>query len=112
MEHARLSKKHMAFNTPKSQTPATKVVEKKEKPVQTFKQLAVEVSVWNNKAKEEGKNDFLSFSFKRAFMDKKTKQFGETSSLRVHDIPALILALQKAYDFATTREKNVNVEEE
>lgn len=69
--------------------------EEKNKPVHKVKVGAIDAAVWQQKTE---KGDFFTVSFSRNYKDK--DEWKKTTSLRVNDIPAVQLALQKCYEFA------------
>ena len=71
----------------------------KKKPVFKAKVGSCDVSVWENVTKNgDVEAKFLTVSSHRNYKDK--DEWKTTNSLRVNDIPSMILALQKAYEFA------------
>jgi hypothetical protein len=81
--------------------------EEKNKPVSKYKAGNVECAVWEQKT---DKGDFLTVSSHRNYLKKdgdakKSEDWEKTNSLRINDIPAMILVLQKAYEYAKLGEK-------
>ena len=64
----------------------------------------VGVAVWLNEVdSDEGKRYFRSITIApRRGLDEKTGKWEDASSLRVTDLPSLILALQAAHDYVHT----------
>ena len=77
------------------------------KQIQKFNVGAIHVSIWENKAisKEGVVKNYHSVSVDRNY---KTKQgeWKNTNSLKVHDLPKAILALQKAYEYLALKDSN------
>lgn len=72
----------------------------KAKPIQKFKFGAIDCAVWEQAGKDKEK--FLTITNHRNYKDKDGK-WQTTSQMRVNDLPVLILALQKAFEFAKTK---------
>lgn len=80
--------------------------EKRDPPVFKQKVGTVEASVWENKVEAKGdkpEGSFLTVSSHRDYLDK-TEKWQSTNSLRINDIPTMILALQKCYEYAKIKE--------
>ena len=74
----------------------------KNKPKQNIRIGACNVAVWSN-IREVNKEDveFLSAQISRSYKDK-NDEWKTTDSFGVSDVPKIILALQKAYDYMVT----------
>ena len=76
------------------------------KPEKVFKVGACQAAIFVNEVEKDGKVMTLpKVSLQVRFRDKRGEWKG-TSSLSVNDLPKAILALQKAYDYLTSREKH------
>ena len=73
-------------------------------PVKKFSVGGVQTAVWENDGKEGRK--FYSVSFDRRYKDK-NDEWKSTTSLKANDLPKAILALQKAYEFVSLKELEV-----
>ncbi len=64
----------------------------------------ISVNVWRNTVQTDaGPRQFRSITLApRSYRDAKTGEWNDSSSYRPIDLPAIILALQKAYEFTTT----------
>ena len=69
-------------------------------PVKKVKIGGIETAVWENASKEGQK--FYTTTIERSY--KLGEEWKKTSSLRVNDLPKAILALQKAFEFASIKE--------
>ncbi len=78
-------------------------------PVKKFSVGGVQVAVWENEGKEG--RSFYSVSFDRRYKDK-NDEWKSTSSLKANDLPKAILALQKAYEFVSLKELEVEAGKE
>lgn len=72
------------------------------KPVEKFNAGTIQCAVWEQKS---DKGTFLTVSSHRSYLKKdgdasKPEDWEKTNSLRINDIPAMILVLQKAYEYA------------
>lgn len=63
------------------------------KPKKTYKAGALFLNVWEN---ELGEEKIKSFSFQRSYKDKQD-EWQHTQSLRVSDLPKLMVLLEEAY---------------
>ena len=73
-------------------------------PVKKFNADAVSVSVWENEKTINGKEQVLqSISIQRAFKDK-DGEWQHSSSFRKNDLPNLVLAVQKAFEYLALKE--------
>ena len=76
------------------------------KPDKVFKVGACQAAIFVNEIEKNGKVMTLpKVSLQVRFRDK-TGEWKGTSSLSVNDLPKAILALQKAYDYLTSRKKS------
>jgi len=74
------------------------------KPEITFKAGAVRATVFKNIITSNGKSLILpKVVIEVRYKDNKTGQWKGTNSLSINDIPKAILALQKAYEYLTTK---------
>jgi hypothetical protein len=82
----------------------------RQKPMVTFGPYAtgsgfVEVSVWKNTHQgQNGERTVYTVSFHRSYKDD-ADQWQKSQSLFTSDIPALILGLNKAYEFILSRKQ-------
>lgn len=100
----------MSFTKNKNKTlDSTPKKEKANAPVFKQKVGTVEASVWENQT-EEG--SFLTVSTQRNYLVQEDGKdvWKVTNSLRVNDIPAMILALQECYKFAKVKTKHEDEE--
>lgn len=75
-------------------------------PIKKFRAGAVSVSIWQNcKAFDDGKPETVvqSVSVQRAFKDAKG-EWQHSESFRKTDLPNLILATQKAFEYLALKE--------
>lgn len=72
-------------------------------PIAKFSVGNVSVAVWENESKEG--NSFNTVSLQRSY--KVGEEWKASSSLNVNDLPKAILALQKAYEHLSLKEKDV-----
>ncbi len=92
----------MARNQPRH---SEKPQEKAKPPVAKFGPYntgsgLVEVSIWGNEIEtDNGQATVYNVTTHRAYYDKKAEEWKQTKTFRPHDIPALVLGLQKAYDW-------------
>ena len=70
-------------------------------PVKKIKIGGIEVAVWENTSKEG--NKFFTTTMERNYKD--GEDWKKTNSLRVNDLPKVILALQKAFEFTVIKEE-------
>jgi hypothetical protein len=68
--------------------------ENKKKPVNSYKAGLINLNIWENET-NEGKVKSITIS--RAYKDKE-ENWQHTSSLRISDLPKLMLLLNKAYE--------------
>lgn len=72
-------------------------------PVKRFGAGGITASVWEN----AGKNgSYYTVSLQKRYLQ--GTEWKNSSSLRVNDLPKAILALQKAFEFLSLREKEVH----
>ena len=70
----------------------------KEKPTKAFKAGPIQVAIFMNRRKVNGKDTTIpSVSFQKRYRD--GEEWKSTSSLDTNDVPKAILALTKAYDY-------------
>ena len=70
----------------------------KDKPTKAFKAGPIQVAVFMNRRKVNGKDTTIpSVSFQKRYRD--GEEWKSTSSLDTNDVPKAILALPKAYDY-------------
>lgn len=77
------------------------------KPVEKYKAGSVECAIWQQ---ETDNGNFLTVSTHRNYLEKDGKpdnkeDWKKTNNLRINDIPAMILVLQKAYEYAKLKQK-------
>lgn len=67
---------------------------------------AVSATIWNNESINEMGEivEFKTISFSRSYLDKKTNEWKNTSTLRASDLPKALLVLSKAYEYLTLKE--------
>ncbi|MCX6801008.1 MAG: hypothetical protein NTZ73_02375 [Candidatus Diapherotrites archaeon] len=70
------------------------------KPVKKLKIGTIDVAVWENESKKGDK--FFTTTIERSY--KKGEEWKKTNSFRMNDLPKAILALQKAFEFASLKE--------
>lgn len=76
-----------------------------QQPEKTFRQGAVSASIFKNGMSRNGKSfDVFKVSLQRAYKDK-DDQWQNTGSLGLNDLPKAAIALTKAYDYLTARQK-------
>jgi len=75
-------------------------------PVKKFSVGGVQVAVWQNEGKEG--RSYYSVSFDKRYKDK-NDEWKSTTSLNASDLPKAILALQKAFEFVSLKEMEVEV---
>ena len=73
----------------------------KKMPVFRQKVSTVEASVWENEGKE---GSFFSVSMQRSYKD--GEEWKTTQTLRINDIPAMIVALKKCYEYTKIPKKD------
>lgn len=73
----------------------------KNKPILKYRVGAVVTDVWENKT---DKGTFYTVSQQRSY--KQGDAWGQTSSLRVNDLPKAVLGLNKAYEYILTQAKS------
>ena len=73
------------------------------KPEQVFKVGPVRAAIFQNEIVVNGNNVSLSKVVIEVRYKDKNGEWKGTNSLSINDIPKAILALQKAYDYITTR---------
>lgn len=74
-------------------------------PIKKFAVGGVHASIWENEGidKEGNPRVYNSISLSKNYKDK-NGEWKSTGSLRAHDLPKAILALQKAYEFSVLKE--------
>ena len=77
------------------------------KPVYEFRAKGVRASIWKNERKNDKGEKFDTFSVGvvRRYMDKE-KNWQETNSFGVDDLPALVIAAQKAYEYCVVKARD------
>jgi hypothetical protein len=70
------------------------------KPVKKLKIGAIDAAVWENESKSG--NKFFTTTIERSY--KSGEEWKKTNSFRTGDLPKAILALQKAFEFASLKE--------
>jgi len=80
------------------------------KPEQVFKVGPVRASVFLNEIVHNGRTVNLPKVVLEVRYKDKSGEWKGTNSLSVNDMPKAILALQKAYDYVTSRRESQNVE--
>lgn len=73
--------------------------EQKERPLH-IRVGGVSATIWKNG--REGR-EYYSVTIDRSYRDRNSGKWDRTHSLRMHDIPKAILALQKAYEYIAVR---------
>jgi len=74
-------------------------------PEKSFVAGGIVVSIWDNEVEVEGATrSFKSVSFAKRYKDKEGN-WQTSSSLRLNDIPRAIVALGKAYEHLTLRQR-------
>lgn len=76
------------------------------KPAKSFRAGAVEVSVWKRKIKmpDGQEKSFYNIKTDRQYKDKEGN-WHSTNTMDTQEIPKLVLALQKAYEFIVLKER-------
>jgi len=84
-------------------------MEEKQKPDNKFKAGAVTATVWANEMRDkQGKIFFVySVAFERSYKDR-DGNWKSTNSLRVNDIPKLLLVAQEAYEYLVRKGSDEN----
>lgn len=91
--------------TPSSPSPPTTTREERndKRPAASFKYGVaggiIEAAVWTKEMKSDSGNDFLVYNVQVSRSYKDDNGWQSTNSVRGSDVPVLIHALQKAYDF-------------
>ena len=84
----------------------------KKKPIQKFQAGVISSAVWENKGKKDNKEFFFNtIGLQRSYTDKDNKWQNENLSLRVSDIPKVILVLNKAYEYIIMKGKEEEKED-
>ena len=84
--------------------------QKRNLPEKKFRAGAISATVWNNTVEKEGETfDFKTVSFERNYKDK-NEEWQTTSTLRLNDIPRAVLVLNKAYEYLTLKEQDLQQE--
>ena len=65
----------------------------KNKPIKSYKAGVISLNVWEN---EIGEEKLKSFNFQRSYKDAQD-QWQQTQSLRLSDLPKLMVLLEEAY---------------
>ena len=82
----------------------------KNQPEKKFRAGAVCATIWKNQTEKADKEiEYRTISLERSYQ-KKTGEWGSTSSFRVNDIPKATLVLQKAYEYVTLKQSYSNEE--
>ncbi len=77
-----------------------------KKPKENIRIGACQVAIWENVHKVDGNDvSFMSAQVSRGYKDK-NDEWQKTDSFGYNDIPKIILALNKAYDFMSKKEKD------
>mgnify|MGYP001559466289 CR=1 FL=1 len=72
----------------------------KDKPTKAFRAGPIQVAVFMNRRKVNGKDVTIpSVSFQKRYREKGGEEWKSTSSLDTNDLPKAVLALTKAYDY-------------
>lgn len=80
--------------------------ETKNKPEQNFRVGNMTASVWKNEVTKDNKTmAFYTVSLQRSYKDKDNK-WKNTDSMRNNDIPKAVMALNKAYEYLFTANKD------
>jgi hypothetical protein len=66
------------------------------KPVVKYSVGAINIAVWENGSRDGG--SFNTITINRRYKDKDKEEWKNSSSLRVNDIPKVVLALNKVYE--------------
>ena len=69
-------------------------------PVKKIKIGGIEVAVWENTSSEG--NKFFTTTMERNYKD--GEEWKKTNSLRTNDLPKVMLAFQKAYEFQALKD--------
>lgn len=88
-------------------------MESKNMPEKVFSTGAIHISVWRNEgvSKDGNKTEFRTISVQRRYADK-TGEWKSTSTLRVNDLPRVVLALNKAFEYLVLKGQNSEFIEE
>ncbi len=70
-------------------------------PEKKFRAGAVSATVWMNSTE---KGSFPSIQLSRSYLDKE-KNWKDTNSFNVNDVPKALVVLEEAYKYVTMREK-------
>ncbi len=74
-------------------------------PEKKFKAGAVSATLWKNTGKKDGKEySYHTVSVDRNYMDK-DKKWQTTNSMRVNDLPKLVVVTRKAYEYLVMKEE-------
>ncbi len=87
-----------------------KVDIKANPPEKKYRAGAVCATVWKNHSAKDGKDiEYRTVSFERNFQNEKG-EWNTSNSLRVNDLPKAVLVLQKAYEYVSLKDNNVEEE--
>lgn len=80
--------------------------EEKKLPEKKFRAGGVVATIWKNKGKgKDGKEvEFFTTNLERTYKDKED-EWASTSTMRLNDLPKVILVSQKAYEFLAIKEE-------
>lgn len=76
-------------------------------PVEVFRAGCAKVAIWENESKDG--TVFHNTTVAKVYMDA-SKKWQETNQFNVRDLPKLILAAQKAYEFVMLSQQNEDKE--
>ncbi|MBU0536027.1 MAG: hypothetical protein KKE20_03615 [Nanoarchaeota archaeon] len=84
----------------------TKTYEAKNLPETKFRAGAIAATVWKNTANnKEGKEvEYRTISIERNYKDK-NNEWKTTTSMRVNDLPRVIVVMQKAYEHLVLKDQ-------
>lgn len=81
-------------------------------PEKKFVSGGISATVWKNTAEKDGKEfEYHTVSVERNYRDEK-EEWHKTSSMRVNDLPKIALVSQKAYEYLTLNDVDVNAKKE
>ncbi|MFA6088873.1 MAG: hypothetical protein WC755_03340 [Candidatus Woesearchaeota archaeon] len=74
--------------------------------VKKFSTGAISACVWLNESLNQSGEiiEYKTVSFDKRYLDKNTKEWKSTNTLRISDLPKAVLVLSKAYEYLTLRE--------
>ena len=82
------------------------------RPTKKFQCGGISVAIWENEIKtENGPKPVLRTTVERRYKDDATGEWKSTGSFAENDLPRVILALQKAYDFVAFKKQRDGTEE-